>query len=523
MVYPSKPDPSFASTRLTRNGHKGGPPLSQVGGRPTRKATKRAAEDPYSSDDSLKETGRATKRKFEPAIDDAPLGSSDDDDSSAKSEMSAINEPMRRTTWSSKDLSYVLKEADKAAGELKEADNAAGDLKKADKAAGGSPKERRTSLPSTRQSRNTARKPNGKRGPSIRRPTEHPNTKPAAEETDLFSRMACPKPRRKQACYGSSAKAGYKNIHGSAPLKTETARTSSSEPDDGPAKASASKGPQFKNPAIFMEAYSNTSIPASSREHEADVVEFSDEFEAASPLSSISSTFSVDIPAHVQEEMDRRKTTVTLCPVCELPVDKELLKSFKSIEKMGQQSRFCLLHRKKTAEEQWHERHYPTIDWESFKERIESHFAGLEDMLSSGNDSFYRKSLRSSARDRKKQGNLRLTITSSELEKISTGYYGARGARNMMEAIIARFAPKMRELALSDPLIQAAGVSGYIQAVLVPELTTMLVKEDMNVDDEGARDIIKSSMEIGDLLNEQPDDVVEVKDEDLNIDFADAR
>lgn len=82
-----------------------------------------------------------------------------------------------------------------------------------------------------------------------------------------------------------------------------------------------------------------------------------------------------------------------------------------------------------------------------------------------------------------------------------------------MEVIIARFAPRVRELALSDSLVQAVGVSGYVQAVLVPELTTLLVKEDMGVDDEEARQIIQDSMEIGDLLNQQPDDAVELKDE----------
>jgi hypothetical protein len=78
-----------------------------------------------------------------------------------------------------------------------------------------------------------------------------------------------------------------------------------------------------------------------------------------------------------------------------------------------------------------------------------------------------------------------------------------------MDTIITRFASKIRNLTPSDRLMKAAGVSGFVQSVLVPELTVMLVKEDMVVGDDDARRIMRESMEIGELLNEQPDDVVE--------------
>lgn len=77
----------------------------------------------------------------------------------------------------------------------------------------------------------------------------------------------------------------------------------------------------------------------------------------------------------------------------------------------------------------------------------------------------------------------------------------------------------MRRIAPSDPLIQATGVSGFIQTVLVPELTVMLVKEDMKVGDKRARQIIRESMAIGDLLNEIPDDIVHVDEKDRDFDI----
>ncbi|KAK2825717.1 hypothetical protein FQN49_007435 [Arthroderma sp. PD_2] len=499
MVLTPKPDSSYATTRLTTRNYARPHLLSNFNGSPAREASKRAAEeDHYSSDDSLKGTSRtSTKRKADPEIDAPPLSSSDE--AGSENEIPANGGSPGRPQWSATYLDRAKEEANKAMEKEKAA-------------------KRRKSLPPKTQSRNAARKTRGRHSIGVRRPTLHPNgLGPAneSEEPDWTSRVK--KPKRKQACYGAGASGKTRqNIHGSAPLKPDAARQDKEptiEPDDNPVRssqASPSKGPEFKNPTSFMEAY--TSIPASSSlEHEGDSLELRDEIDALSPLSSISSSLNVPNLPHVQEEIDHRKVAATLCPVCEVPVDVELLKSFRSIEKIGQQSRFCRLHRRKTAEEQWNERHYPTIDWESFQERIESHFAKLEDILSPENDSFYRKSLSSSTRDRKKQGNFRLTIN-SELEKMSAGYYGARGARTMMEAIIDRFAPKMRQLVLCDPLIQAVGVSGYVQAVLVPELTTMLVKEDMNVGDERARDIMKESMDIGDLVNEQLDDVVELEE-----------
>ena len=78
-----------------------------------------------------------------------------------------------------------------------------------------------------------------------------------------------------------------------------------------------------------------------------------------------------------------------------------------------------------------------------------------------------------------------------------------------MENIISTFSPQIRRLAASDKLISSRGVSGYVQAVLVPELAVLLVKEDMGVDDdESARVILQESIQIGDLLNEEEEDVI---------------
>lgn len=66
--------------------------------------------------------------------------------------------------------------------------------------------------------------------------------------------------------------------------------------------------------------------------------------------------------------------------------------------------------------------------------------------------------------------------------------------------ILFTFASKIRQQASSDPVMASRGVSSYVQSVLIPELATLLVKDDMRVDDDAARDILRQSANLGELL-----------------------
>jgi hypothetical protein len=79
--------------------------------------------------------------------------------------------------------------------------------------------------------------------------------------------------------------------------------------------------------------------------------------------------------------------------------------------------------------------------------------------------------------------------------------------------VIDRFSLRLRRLAQSDHIVKTAGVAGYAQSVLVPELATRLVKEDFDVSDETARQILRESIEIGERLNPALNDVVPVSDD----------
>ena len=82
-----------------------------------------------------------------------------------------------------------------------------------------------------------------------------------------------------------------------------------------------------------------------------------------------------------------------------------------------------------------------------------------------------------------------------------------------MDHLAKAFHILLGELNISDKLISAGGgVSAYVQAVLVPELATALIKEDMGVNEDRAREIVKESAALGELVNEEEGDVIDAEE-----------
>lgn len=205
-----------------------------------------------------------------------------------------------------------------------------------------------------------------------------------------------------------------------------------------------------------------------------------------------------------------------MCPICDAPVDQLLLEKYQDATgrlNVKKQESFCKAHKKHTAAEEYAARGYPEIKWHIISLQFAQFDLDLDDILEDRKSSHFRNRLEdriASGRNR----NLHQTMTSnSNIEGLSPGYYGTKGARLMNDYITQQFSEKLRTLAGSDKLIGAAGVAGYIQAVLVPELATLLVKDDMDVGVERAREILVESTEVGDLLNEEDED-------DVNASFA---
>jgi hypothetical protein len=177
---------------------------------------------------------------------------------------------------------------------------------------------------------------------------------------------------------------------------------------------------------------------------------------------------------------------------------------------------FCNHHKKDDARKSWRDRGYPDIKWEGFDKRLRGHHDRLVAVLEKRSPSVYRTRLQKlvdSGTTRSFKAALSADNSDNDELEIKPGYYGSRGEKLMTEHILSHFADELRDLAVSDSLMGASGiaggVSGFVQAVLVPEVAVALVEEDMSVSEQRAREILKESWELGELLNEETHEQVE--------------
>jgi len=205
----------------------------------------------------------------------------------------------------------------------------------------------------------------------------------------------------------------------------------------------------------------------------------------------------------------------TRCPYCNETVDRELLRNFRATKaggdrlKFHQQRAFCAEHKRRDARALWAARGYPSpIDWAALPSRLAAHEACLERVLRGQARSRFADLLAADVRAGTKRNLLKADFNTA------TGYYGPRGFRIMQEAVFARFSPLLRERAVVDPLVSSRSYSLYVQAVLVPELATRLVMDDMGIGEERALEVLEESASVGELLCEDVDDVIESEEDE---------
>ncbi|KAI8635381.1 RTC4-like domain-containing protein [Xylariaceae sp. FL1651] len=197
------------------------------------------------------------------------------------------------------------------------------------------------------------------------------------------------------------------------------------------------------------------------------------------------------------------------CPMCHEVVDRELLDKHLQRGKMSirKQTAFCRSHKRQSAFKSGTEKGYPDIDWGTLDSRCSAHQEALQSILEGTQPSHYRNVLK----DKVDSGKNRTLLTNSD--NLTPGYYGPRGLQVMTEFIMRTLSSVIRKRAVEDRLISARSYTGYVQAVLVPELTARLIMEDMSVTEEKAREILQDSIEIGELLHEEMRDVVRNEEE----------
>ncbi|KAL2848074.1 RTC4-like domain-containing protein [Aspergillus pseudoustus] len=337
---------------------------------------------------------------------------------------------------------------------------------------------------------------------------------------DIFDFLVPSQQSYKRASYGSRYRKTPSSSMVSHPPSSAARPKSASGSDrqkaESPEKDEAEEAkevPKFKFPRELPDPASASSFSAPSSSALEKGIPDTDEEDDNSILSSAKS-YSLDDLMNDSDKDEGEPPREYICPMCREPVDPELLLKFEAQprQRFRDQQAFCDSHKQSSVEEEWADKGYPTIDWAKFNERIRSHFDSLEKVLVPGSSSYYRNVLISKLKSGKAK-NFSLTLSDDSLETISCGYYGTRGSAIMLEAISARFSRKLARLSKDDQIINKAGPVGYSQSVLVPEVAVRLIKEDMNVDEETARQIMRESIDIGEKVNPAPNDTVHVTED----------
>ena len=223
--------------------------------------------------------------------------------------------------------------------------------------------------------------------------------------------------------------------------------------------------------------------------------------------------------ASTKDGEDRR---LAHCPICRETIDRDHLDLFTNGKRLNWRDKlaFCESHKRRDAEKDWNQRRYPEIDWSGFERRLEAYYAHILGVLDQTKESFFRQELSSKVDSGWVRQAFR-DVKGSKEENTTPGYYGPKGATLMQSHIVGAFGSRLRDMVENDAVMRAAGISNYIQSVLVPELAIMLIKDDMKLgceDDEKARAIMKESAEAGDLMNPQDEDNVKREtDEDFGV------
>ncbi|KAL8732692.1 MAG: hypothetical protein Q9166_002668 [cf. Caloplaca sp. 2 TL-2023] len=249
--------------------------------------------------------------------------------------------------------------------------------------------------------------------------------------------------------------------------------------------ATVSSGPTFD---LDIEDGDSSSLSSAPDIQELDALDFHDQWLKAHPPSSPKSK----------------------CPICKTFVSRLFLEEFfgSGILNVRQQFQFCKAHKVRSAEEVWRKKGFPSINWQKFKERLPKYEDDVAGVLNGTRRSFYRNAFDDQVKRGVNRTLQQAMMSENGLEGLNMGYYGTKGARILMDYTMSKFASRLRRLAATDKLVSAGGVAGFVQAVLAPELAVMLVKDDMNVDEEQARVILSESSDIGNLLNEEEDEVI---------------
>ncbi|KAJ3496872.1 hypothetical protein NLG97_g2336 [Lecanicillium saksenae] len=182
------------------------------------------------------------------------------------------------------------------------------------------------------------------------------------------------------------------------------------------------------------------------------------------------------------------------CPWCSEEVDTAFLDDFSKGKRLNvrMQTRFCHLHKQRTAEQTWKDRKYPDIDWDTIERRFAEHHDHLYAIVD-GKGSHFRDIHAKNV----EEGRAR---SMKREENFNPGYYGPRGFNVMCDYLVNEFGDVLKRRAVDDRVIAGRGSAAFIQAVLVAELGVRLIMDDMKLSETKARQLMQDSKGLGELV-----------------------
>lgn len=234
--------------------------------------------------------------------------------------------------------------------------------------------------------------------------------------------------------------------------------------------------------------------------------------------SSSSSLSSARSPSPLEHDFELPPLSQR-CPVCrKFVTDSTRLFVPENLRKLTWQKQqdFCLDHQLSEARDFWEQSKYPEIQWDDLeRNRIPAKLSSLKEIISRQRSSFYLDEL--DHRIQEAKGNRRKIqayLNHGVVDVAKPGYYGLKGSRIMVNAITESLTEALVDALQTDSAIRHAGVGAYVSAVLVPELTLLLVMEDMHLDDpEKGRRVLDEGSPVGVLLNPDDDHIERIEDD----------
>lgn len=406
---------------LTRRGHTEGAPLSQAGGRPL----SRGSQNVVTPKEEI-----STSQKVEPATDDEPLSSSEEESEAERVKKQELEE---RKEEDRQFQEKVAKDTNKKGAGKRKRDgrrksNPPSSNARTDEDNGydifgmRSSQKLASSQAKTYSSQSNINKLSGFQIPREIAVKDRKSESPV----DFINprNIEWKSPRKSQKKTNGSTANGYKKE------EDTTFRMPAALKED-PFDSIPLPISQFKEPP----GQSTTSDPSSAFTAGDFDFDFDDSISSlSSPPSELASLLSEDDDDGTQNIPTN--TEQSLCPNCNAPVDPDLLGEYliRPNRRLKDDRLFCESHKMNKAEKDWTDNKYPTIDWDTFDKRVQGHLLELERLLVPNPSTFFRGRFESTLNDGQAKV-FKFDLEGDSTEGLSCGYYGPKGANKMLVLI----------------------------------------------------------------------------------------